>query len=133
MAEKIIRTLIDDMETDEVDADAGTVSFGLDGRNYEIDLSRKNATRLRTFLQEFIDHARPAGRTKGQVKAVTTPPRKAGAPSGYNREQLSAIRHWARRNGYPDLSSKGRVPAEIIEAYENAHESSDKPYLFSAL
>lgn len=127
MAEKVVRTLIDDMETGEVGADAGTVLFGLDGKDYEIDLSKKNADPLRSFLKKYIEHARPMGRT-GKSPAATKPPKAA---SGYGREQLAATREWARRNGYPNLSNKGRVPAEVLLAYENAHRSNGEK-LFSS-
>lgn len=130
MAEKVIRKLLDDMEQDEVEAD-GTVTFGLDGKDYEIDLSHRNATKLRGHLQPFIEAARAAG----------TPPRVRRASnhksnhthngaSGYNTQQLKAIREWARRNGYPDLGSKGRIPASIITAFESSKSAHGG--LFSA-
>lgn len=129
MAEKVVRTLVDDMEAKEVEADAGTVLFGLDGKDYEIDLSKKNADPLRSFMKKYIEHARPMGRT-GKAPAAPKPA-KTGAASGYGREQLAAAREWARRNGYPDLSNKGRVPAEVLLAYENAHRTNGEQ-LFSS-
>lgn len=129
MAEKVVRTLIDDMETSEVGADAGTVVFGLDGKDYEIDLSKKNADPLRSFLKKYIEHARPVGRA-GKTSTATKP---AKAASGYGREQLMAAREWARRNGWPNLSNKGRVPAEVLLAYENAHVSNGEKLFSSAL
>lgn len=131
MAEKVTRTLVDDMEDSEVVADAGTVPFGIDGRQYEIDLCRKNATRLRDFLRDYEKHGRLVGRAKSSTRSPSGHSRKSGGPSGYDREQLIAIRHWARRNGHPDLSNKGRVPTEILEAYERAHHGGSES-LFSA-
>lgn len=128
MSEKIIRQLIDDMEEGEVPADAGSVLFGLDGKSFEIDLSRKNADALRAFLNRYIPHARQAGKMR---PGKTSPAAPAGK-SGYGSEQLKAIREWARKNGYPDLSDRGRVPRDAIEAFEKSH-TKDGQGLFSNL
>lgn len=124
MAEKIIRLLTDDMETEEVEADAGTVEFGLDGDSYEIDLSKRNAAELRGELKRWIANARLV---KGRAKAA--PKTATGTLADYNSDQRVAIRHWARTNGYPDLSDKGKVPQEVVEKFELAHQGRG---LFSA-
>lgn len=110
MAKKVV--LLDDMEDGEVVAD-GTYDFAIEGRAYEIDLSTKNAVKMRADFQRWVDRARPVGR-HAQKKPV-----KHGA-SGYNAVQLTAIRAWARKNGWPNLSDRGKVPAEIIAAYDAA-------------
>jgi hypothetical protein len=125
MAEKIIRVLLDDMEGGDAEA-TGTVRFGLDGKSYEIDLSEKNQAKLRGCLQPFIDNARPAG-----GKATKQPVQRSGGPSGYGREQLAAIRDWARRNGWPELSDKGRVPAEVLAAFETQPTGNGQPQFSS--
>jgi len=111
MAEII--TLMDDLE-DGVVADARVI-FGIDGKMYEIDLSAKNATKLRGFLAQYVDRARPH-----RVPAPTVSVSRPGGKSGYNREQLSAVRQWARRNGYPDLSDRGKIPGTVLVAFEAA-------------
>ena len=92
--------------------------LGLDGRDFEIDLSSKNATKLRAQLQPWLDRARPAGHrpAKKTARIVTG---KHGA-SGYNSEQLTAVRTWARKNGWPNLSDRGKVAAEVLAAFEAA-------------
>lgn len=115
MASKVIYT--DDLE-EGVEADAGTIQFALEGTTYEIDLSKKNATKLRSVLGPFIAAARVA-KVKGSIGGG----KGKGAPaSGYNSEQLAAIREWAGRNGYT-VSPKGRVPREVLEAFEKATAS----------
>ena len=47
MAQKIQVLFIDDLDGGEAE---GTVRFGLDGADYEIDLSAKNAAALRKAL-----------------------------------------------------------------------------------
>jgi hypothetical protein len=109
MVQKHIVQLEDDIDGG---AAAETVSFGLDGAQYEIDLSAKNAGKLRDALALYIGHARRAARG-----GATGGPRRAGRPTRTDREQTQAIRAWARKNGHK-IGDKGRIPAQILEAYE---------------
>jgi hypothetical protein len=101
----------------EDDIDGGnateTVTFGLDGANYEIDLSAKNAGKLRDALATYVAHGRRASRSGGRSSAG----RRAGRAVRSDREQTQAIRAWARKNGHK-IGEKGRIPAHILEAYE---------------
>lgn len=102
--------LIDDLDGAAADE---TVEFGLDGKSFEIDLSKGNAGRLRDALAEFVGAARKAGGARRRsAAAATTPPRR---PS-IDREQNQAIRDWARKRGMK-VSDRGRIPAEVLEAY----------------
>lgn len=103
-AQKVTVQLVDDLDGTSSD-DITTVTFGLDGTQYEIDLNAKNAAKLRNQLDDFIGAAR---RTGGRVKRGPTP--MAGAPAA-NREQTKAIRDWARKNGF-DLSDRGSHPSQ---------------------
>jgi hypothetical protein len=118
MAQKVVVQLVDDLDG-TADEDIATVTFGLDGAVYEIDLTPNNAAKLRNQLDDFVKFAR---RTGGRVKRGTSP--KATAPAT-NREQNQAIRDWARQNSY-ELSDRGRVPANVIEAFDTAHASKGK-------
>ena len=106
MAQKVNIVLIDDI--DESPA-VETVSFALDGKNYAIDLSEKNAKKLRDAVAPFVAHARPAG---GGAAARR---RRNG-----QRGNAADIRAWARDNGY-DVPDRGRIPADINSAYAAAH------------
>lgn len=101
----------------EDDIDGGnateTVTFGLDGTNYEIDLSAKNAGKLRDALSVYVAHGRRASRSG----ARPTTGRRGGRVVRSDREQTQAIRAWARKNGHK-IGEKGRIPAHILEAYE---------------
>ncbi|BCW03995.1 Lsr2 family protein [Micrococcaceae bacterium Sec5.1] len=107
MAQKVKIILVDDL--DEGSADE-TVRFGLDGVSYEMDLSTANAESLRKALEPYVAKARKtsSGRaTRGRATAT--------------RNQDSAqIRQWARDNGYT-VNSRGRIQAEIQEAYQKAN------------
>ncbi|UFU07178.1 histone-like nucleoid-structuring protein Lsr2 [Ruania halotolerans] len=109
MAQKVRVLLIDDIDGSDAEE---TVTFGLDGVTYEIDLNAKNAAKLRDDLASWVG----AGRRSGGRKSTG---RKAGgARSGSSDAQK--IREWAKQNGYK-VSERGRVSAEIREAYAKAH------------
>jgi hypothetical protein len=91
---------------------AETIKFGLDGAVYEIDLSTKNASKLRTALAPFVEKSR---RVTG--RATATAPRVAGRRGAAgDREQNAAIRAWAIRKGY-DVAPRGRIKSEIVDQY----------------
>jgi Lsr2 len=106
MAQRVQVILEDDYEGGQADE---TVAFSLDGAEYEIDLSSKNAARLRDALAPWTAHARKTGGRR----------RRGGKSSGGSNSS-SDIRAWAAANGY-EVSSRGRVSAEIRQAYDKAH------------
>ena len=103
--------LIDDLDGEAADE---TVEFGIDGKNYEIDLSKDNADKLREGLASYVASARRSGgRRRGGGSAAASAP--ARRPS-IDRVQNQAIRDWARKRGMK-VSDRGRIPAEVLEAY----------------
>jgi hypothetical protein len=108
MAQKVLVSLVDDMDGSEADE---TVEFGLDGISYQIDLSSKNADGLRETLAQYVDHARRSGGRKRGPRVAGT-----GKSAAVDREQNQAIRAWARKNGFA-VSDRGRIPTEVVEAY----------------
>jgi hypothetical protein len=111
MAKQIITLLTDDLDGGEADR---TVEFGLDGVNYTIDLSEKNAGKLRKALEPFLSSATRLGRS-GATPAVARRTAPA-ATSRSSRDQNQAIREWANKNGHP-VSERGRIPSNVVEAY----------------
>jgi hypothetical protein len=112
MAQRHIVQLIDDLDGSEADE---TVIFALDGHRYDIDLSTKNAAKLRDVLAPFVAAARrDAGRSAGNGR------RGAVRPARSDREQTQAIREWARSNGMK-VGEKGRIPVNVLEAYNAQH------------
>ena len=125
MAQKVVVSLVDDL--DESDADE-TVEFGLDGVTYEIDLTDAHATSLRDTLASYVAAAR---RTGGRRRTASARPASGGsatrpaaargsAPARVDREQNQAIRECARREGWT-VSARGRIPAEVANAYQQAN------------
>jgi hypothetical protein len=113
MAQKHIVQLIDDLDGGEA---AETVSFAIDGSSYEIDLSAKNAAKLRDTLAVYVASARRGSRA-GRPSAVAG---RGGRSARSDREQTQAIREWARKNGHK-IGEKGRIPATVLEAYNAAN------------
>ncbi|MGV9834281.1 histone-like nucleoid-structuring protein Lsr2 [Nocardia niigatensis] len=110
MARKVIVEMVDDY--DGKSAAEETVRFAVDGVDYEIDLSKLNAAKMRGMFEPWTEHARKVGRAPRGTRV--------GKPrSTVDREQTQAIREWARGNGF-EVSNRGRVSAEILEAYNKA-------------
>ncbi|MGI5218163.1 histone-like nucleoid-structuring protein Lsr2 [Nocardia sp. CA-290969] len=111
MARKVIVELVDDY--DGTSPAEETVTLALDGVTYEIDLSARNAEKLRDIVGEWAAHARRVGgrATKG----------KKPAQAATDSRQTQAIREWARKNGM-DVSARGRISADVLEAYKKAHK-----------
>src|SRR3954462_13864957 len=112
MARKVQVILSDDLD-ENLSADE-TVSFSLDGTNYEIDLAEKNATELRDAFSRYVSAARKVGRTRASRGGRS----RATGGGRMDREQAGAIRDWARKNGHA-VSDRGRIPASVVQAYED--------------
>jgi len=111
VARREIVVLEDDLDGGKADE---TVKYALDGVQYEIDLSEKNATKLRNAFAEFISHSRRVGR--GGVVVGGRAAARARGSAAADREQNKAIRSWAKRKGKP-ISDRGRIPQEIVDEY----------------
>lgn len=109
MAQRVNVVLVDDLDGNDA---SETVSFALDGVDYEIDLNESNAAALREAFSRYIAAGRRVGgrRRRGQRPASAGD----GGPSA------SEIRAWARANGW-DVPERGRVSAEVRQAYAAAH------------
>jgi hypothetical protein len=102
MAKTVIVKLTDDIDGDDADE---TISFALDGRSYEIDLSAKNATRLREAFEPFV--------TKARVRSGPAP-RSAAAETMYSRlteDEKARFRAWA------DMATARRISDERVKGW----------------
>lgn len=106
MAQKVNIVLVDDIDGSDA---SQTVTFGLDGASYEIDLNDQHATQLRDALAAYVGHARKVGRAGA---------RRAKASSG-DGASAREIREWAKSNGH-SVPERGRIPGDVREAFEAA-------------
>jgi hypothetical protein len=104
-------TLIDDLDGDQADE---TITFGVDGRAFEIDLSAPNAARLREVFAPLVQ----AGRRRGSVRSAATAKPRGSTTAG--REQSQAVRDWARANGL-EVADKGRISGDVLAKFQAAH------------
>ena len=107
MAQKVNIVLVDDIDGSDA---TQTVTFGLDGASYEIDLNDQHATQLRDALAAYVGHARKVGGRAGARRA------KASSGDGASAKE---IREWAKSNGH-SVPERGRIPADVREAFEAA-------------
>jgi hypothetical protein len=98
---------VDDIDGSEAQ---GTVRFGFDGVDYEIDLNNKHADQLAKAISPYIDAARK----------VSSSRRAAARSSRPARHNQSDVRAWARAQGLK-VSDRGRIPADVLAKYEAAH------------
>ena len=108
MAQKIQTLFIDDIDGGEAE---GTVRFGLDGTDYEIDLNAKHTNDLHNALATYLAHARKAG-SAGRRGA-------ARGNRGASTVDTVAVRAWAREQGI-GIKDRGRVPADVIAKYQES-------------
>ncbi|MFD7552962.1 Lsr2 family protein [Streptomyces sp. NPDC059835] len=114
MAQKVQILLVDDIDGGQADE---TVTFALDGKTYEIDLSTAKAEQLREALEPYVKGGRKVGGGRGPSAGSRG---KASAKADQDGPSAEELRTWARSNGY-EVAERGRVPAPIREAYAAAH------------
>jgi hypothetical protein len=107
MAQQVQTLFIDDIDGGEAE---GTIRFGLDGADYEIDLNAENSEELRRALATYVAHARRVG---GQARRV------ARGRRGATGIDTAKVREWAKDNGYA-IKNRGRVPADVLVKYQAA-------------
>jgi hypothetical protein len=108
MAQKVQTLYIDDIDGTQAE---GTVRFGLDGTEYEIDLSAAHNQALHNALQRYMEHARKIGGSRRVTRG------RRGAASG--AIDTTAVRAWAKEQGI-DIKERGRVPAKVVAQYREA-------------
>ena len=121
-----------DLHEGEMTDGVETVSFGLDGTSYEVDACTQHQDELREAFSTYVGAARKAGgggssstgpRRSSRGSGRTSSSGGSGSGSsggGSDREQVQAVREWARENGHK-VSERGRLSASVLEAYRAAH------------
>jgi hypothetical protein len=109
VAQKIQTLFIDDLDGSDAE---GTVRFGLDGTEYEIDLNAEHAGELRDALTRYVDAARRVG---GGARRPARSGRR-GSADGLNSTE---VREWAKAQGI-EVKDRGRVPAELVVKFKAA-------------
>lgn len=111
MAQKMTVQMVDDLDGSPFEEGEGeTITYGLDGATYVIDLNAKNAKKFRDSLVKYLDVSRKAPRESGRATSATAA-RKADRPY-----DLDKLRAWASENGI-EISARGRIKKSIVDQY----------------
>lgn len=113
--EEVTVALVDDFDGTQA---AETVRFSLDGKNYEIDLSKSNANEFRRTLRPYVDRARTVHRSSSRRTGKSTAARRASnrRSEGYDR---SEVRAWAQAHRIK-VAPRGRIANEVVERWKAA-------------
>ena len=114
MAQKVNIVLVDDLDGTEA---TETVSFGLDGTTYEIDLNDANAASLREALSGYVGHAR---KVTGGGRRTRRSSGGSSSSSSSSSSNTKDVREWAKAQGM-EVSERGRISADVQQAYDAAH------------
>ncbi len=118
VVQKTVVELVDDIDGSEAQE---TVSFGLDGTAYEIDLTGEHAAALRDSLAPYVGAARKAGAADGSGRrGGQRGSGGGGSASSSDRQRTAQIRAWAREQGM-EVNDRGRIPNTVVQAYDAAH------------
>ncbi|HMH93716.1 MAG TPA: Lsr2 family protein [Streptosporangiaceae bacterium] len=109
VAQRMLVIFEDDLDGSEAE---GTVTFALNGIDYELDLSEKNREKLLKAFEPYV-----SGGRKVSTRTSSRSSRGGGSPKKHDQ---SAVREWARGEGM-QISGRGRIPADILAKYEAAH------------
>lgn len=112
MAQKVQVLLVDDLDGSEA---TETVTFGLDGQTFEIDLNEKNIKAFRKSLTPYVDKAR---KVRGKARSHSS-----GTPTVRTGPDPKVVREWANANGV-EVNAIGRVPRSVVEQYEAAQSAT---------
>ena len=116
MAQRTQVILVDDLNGETLpDGQGQTVTFGLDGTNYEIDLNKDNADELREAFKRYVEAARKVSGGRGRPANSNT-----GRRTAETRQDTSAVREWAKAHGH-EVNERGRISKTVLDAYEAAH------------
>jgi hypothetical protein len=110
--EELTVTMIDDLDGGRA---AETVAFSLEGANYEIDLSKRNADKLRRTLRPYIESSRKVRR--GTVGSGAR--RRASSSSRSENYDRAEVRAWAKSHRIK-VGPRGRIANDVVEKWRQA-------------
>lgn len=119
MAKQVVEYLTSDLSGDDIPADSngGTVEFTVSGVPYAVDLTEAELQTFNAALEPYVDAAQRLSRSGAPVSRTRVAASGAGKRP---KEQLAAIRTWAKKNGHA-VSERGRISAPVLEAFDSAH------------
>ncbi|WP_030800096.1 Lsr2 dimerization domain-containing protein, partial [Streptomyces sp. NRRL F-3273] len=83
--------------------------------------AEEKVARIKADLERAQEELRTV-KAGTRTTAAATATSRTGSGSGRTREELAAIRTWARAHGH-QVADLGMVPKRILEAYDTTHRS----------
>jgi Lsr2 len=112
MSQQEQATLICDMPPHETDTPAGrTVTLGIDGRHYELEVCARHELQLLQTLGRYTMAARQMPRPGLRRNTFRT---------SQDRQHSREVRAWALASGH-QLPERGRIPLAVLRDYAAAH------------
>jgi hypothetical protein len=106
--------LVDDLDGGRA---TETVAFALEGSNYEIDLSKRNADKLRRALRPYLESGRKVRRGPQSRAAKGTRRSGTGHSEDYDRAE---VRAWAKSHRIK-VAPRGRISNDIVERWRQSN------------
>ncbi len=103
--------MTDDIDGSEADE---TLTFGLDGTTYEIDLTRRTRRNCGRCSRLYVSVGRKLARSAARSRRVAAS--SAPRPSAGSEVDPKAVQAWAAENGV-EVSPRGRIKADIVAKY----------------
>jgi hypothetical protein len=117
MAKKTIEIITSDLSGEELERGQGeTIIFSVGGADYSVDLTDDEAKDFYATFDKYIKVATKRSSRGGPRRAAS-----GTSGSGRSSEELAHIRSWANENGH-QVSERGRIKAEILEAFDRAND-----------
>jgi Lsr2 len=116
VAQKVQTLFIDDIDGSAAE---GTVHFGLDGTEYEIDLNAEHQQQLQDGLEAYVRAAR-------RVSSGSRRPARTGRREPANTANPTQVREWAKAQGI-EVKDRGRVPADLTLAVKFKAATGQQP------
>ena len=113
MAQKVLTLLTDDLDGGDA---SETITFGLDGVTYQIDLNAKNSAKLRAALNPFVAAGRRVSGSRSRSRIGSRGSSNSRSNGGVDP---AAVRAWAASNKIK-VSPRGRISAAVIEQFRAA-------------
>jgi len=94
-----------------------TIAFALEGANYEIDLSKRNADKLRRALRPYLESGR---KVKRGTDGRTTKRARHSADGRSEDYDHAEVRAWAKSHRIK-VAPKGRIANDVVEKWRQSN------------
>ncbi len=107
MVRKVSEVFTDDLDGAKA---TQTISFSVNGGEYERDLSDSNADKFFSRIDRYISHGRRVG---GRARRASMSAKGRGSASAL---EAKFVREWAVAQGI-EVSARGRIPEHVMDKY----------------